>query len=139
MAAMRRVSGLALVAVLAVGCTEPLPVGIPAGTYEATTYLSGPSPAQRLDMLALGITWTLTVGDDRSVIDHWHVVGGDGTMVSDVTRTGIVHLEGNTATFAVPGDDHFLSGRTWTVDGNVLSSVDQTVDGMNAIIRFTRK
>jgi hypothetical protein len=127
----------AALVVAVASCTEPTPIGIPAGVYVATTYAAGPSAAERVDLLALGVSWTLTVDDDRNVVSHWHVESGN--MVSDHSYTGIVHLKGNSATFDMYGADPILTQRVWTLDGDKLFAENQTVADVNATIRFTRQ
>jgi hypothetical protein len=139
MASLTRRS-LVLLAALAFvgGCTEPLEI-TPPGTYDATTYSAGPSEVDRIDLLKRGITWTLTIREDRSVIDQWDVVGPNN-LVSHTTVSVTAHREGNTITFinANPSD-RILTERTWTLDGDQITAVNQTVDGVNAVIRFTRR
>jgi hypothetical protein len=61
-------------------------------------------------------------------------------MVSNTTRTGIVHNDHGTVTFAiVDGGDRILSERVWTLDGNKLTATGQMVDGVLASIQFTRR
>jgi hypothetical protein len=138
MASLRNVA-LPLLAALALGggCTEPLEI-TPPGTYEATLYRAGPTPIDHVDMLALGITWTLAIREDRSVTDQWDVV--QGTKVSHVTVQAVAHREGNSVVFInLDAADRILSERTWTIDGDQLTALNQTVDGVNANIRFTRR
>jgi hypothetical protein len=136
MAALKR--AVVFAAVLAsASCTEP-PVGIPAGTYVATHYTAGPTPIDHQDMLALGISWTLIVGDDRSVIDKWHI--SYNGMVSNTTRTGIVHDDDGRVSFAiVDGGDRILTERVWAREGDKLTATGQVVDGVSANIQFTRQ
>jgi hypothetical protein len=134
---MRRSSVLLAALAFAGGCTEPLEI-TPPGTYEATLYRAGPTPIDHIDMLAAGVTWTLTIHEDRSVTDQWDVV--QGSKVSHTTVHAVAHREGNTVVFInLDAADRILSERQWTLDGDQLTALNQTVDGVSANIRFTRR
>lgn len=136
MASLSRVLG-ALALLSAVSCTEPLEI-TPPGVYEATTYAAGPSATNRTDILALGVNWKLTINADRSVIDQWDVYSAG--MESHTTTHDTAHREGNTVVFInLDRDDPFLSQRTWTLEGDQLVADGQVVNGINAVIRFTRR
>lgn len=105
------------------------------GDFALYTYAAGPSPGERMDMIALGVRWTLKVSSDNAVVStSW--IDGD-TIASPTISLGSVHRSGQTVTFY--GLHSMLSGRAWTLNDSLLVSENQTVAGINAIIRFKRQ
>jgi hypothetical protein len=122
--------------VVSISCTEPV-ARPPAGTYDATTYLVGPSSTELIDLLDRGGRWTLDVAADGSVVSRTDMVTAQ-FEVHD-SRTGTVTLEENQVWFWGFGNDKILTARRWTLDGNQIVSENQTVNGVNGTIRFTRR
>ena len=123
---------------LASCATEPRQESIPIGTYEATTYLAGPTVNDRIDLLAYGVDWQLVVGGDRSVASEWHVER-EG-LVSNTSHIGTFSRRDGEIRFVdFTTSDRILTERTWRLDGDQIVSLNQVVDGVIAEIRFTRR
>ena len=136
---IRRSIAAALATLLLVSCAEPLaPLEPLPGTYVLTSYAAGPTPESRMDMIALGVRWTLEIGEDNTVVSTTWIAGD--TIAQPHRLTGTVRRRGRDVTFSRFNEGiGILTLRQWTLDGNELSAVDQTALNVNSTMRFTRQ
>jgi hypothetical protein len=141
MAALKviRTFAWATVALLLGSCSESLaPIEPMPGTYVLTSYSAGSTAQSRMDMIALGVRWELDIGADNSVISTTWIAGD--TVAVPTQRTGAVRRRGADVTFSqFDGELAILTLRRWTLNGPELVAEDQTVNNVNATIRFTRQ
>jgi hypothetical protein len=117
-------------------CTEPI-ARPPAGTSQVATWLTSSSSTGTIYLIEKGGAWTLDIAPDGTVVSKTDMVT-DYLEVHD-SRTGTVTLEGNAVWFWGFGNDQILTARRWTLDGDEIVSENQTVNGVNATIRFARR
>ena len=136
---IRRALAGILTALLVGSCSDALaPIEPMPGHYVLTSYSAGSTAQYRMDMIALGVRWELDIAADNSVTSTTWVAGD--TIASPTQRAGTVRRRGADVTFSqFEGGLPILTLRNWTLDGNELVAENQTVNNVNATIRFTRQ
>jgi hypothetical protein len=136
---MGRTLVAALAALLLGSCSDSLaPLEPMPGTYVLTSYAAGPTAQSRMDMIALGVRWRLDIAEDNTVISTTWITGD--TIAPPVQRAGTVRRRAGDVVFSnFEGGLAILTLRHWTLNGTELVAEDQTVNDVNATIRFTRQ
>jgi len=119
-----RLSIFLIVAATLGACSDSTaPTASLAGTYVATTYLSGTSAATAMDVLAAGGADTLVLSSDGRIAESAHIpaeIAGGGDL--DITGTAAWSQDGETVTVVDPFADPRYEAATFVARGDSLSA-----------------
>jgi hypothetical protein len=111
----------------------------PAGSYTATTFLTGSTG--QTDELALGSTLTLHLYSNGNVSGHLHTAASGGNPATDADMAGTWMLTGNVVDISQPADT-FVRNMHFTfataTNGTVTLSDDRVFTGGRVQLVLTR-